>query len=89
MYEASVDFIKEALKYIMPGELRDGELRDSIRSYIIAPRLNTLFQTAKSRLKELVQYHKNEIHVFVDTSRGFSPENSLGTDPTSTNKLLR
>ncbi|KAL4981343.1 P-loop containing nucleoside triphosphate hydrolase protein [Aspergillus falconensis] len=82
VWQATVTFIDEALKYSMPDQLRD-----SVRSCIIDPRLDMLEQTAKDRLKELVRCHRKESHVFLDTCPHFFPEDPFNTDPTSADNL--
>ncbi|KAL2845257.1 P-loop containing nucleoside triphosphate hydrolase protein [Aspergillus pseudoustus] len=83
VWQATEEFIDEALNYNMPKQLQH-----SVKSFIIYPRLEMLWQTAETRLKELVRCHRKEIHAFLDTGPDFFPESPFREDATSADNLL-
>ncbi|KAL4879016.1 P-loop containing nucleoside triphosphate hydrolase protein [Aspergillus karnatakaensis] len=66
VWQATIDFIDQALRFNMPDQVRQG-----VSSLIIKPRLAALRQSARDRLQELVRCHRMDSHVFLDTYPDF------------------
>ncbi|KAL4949858.1 P-loop containing nucleoside triphosphate hydrolase protein [Aspergillus filifer] len=82
VWQATLDFIDEALRYNMTDEVRL-----AVREYIIDARLEALLKAAEERLEELIRCHTLESDVFFDAHPDHISVESIS--PTTADSLLR
>ncbi|KAL4876490.1 P-loop containing nucleoside triphosphate hydrolase protein [Aspergillus karnatakaensis] len=83
VWEAVEDFIEETLNYYLPDQK---QVRSGIKEFIIGPRLENLRTASYDRLEELLECHRKEGHVFLDTYPDFFPVSE--TDSSNVDSLL-